>query len=53
MSQKTNYTNLIKSEAKRLGFLSCGISKAQFLEEEAPRLEDWLKMNRHGEMTYM
>jgi len=53
MSQKTNYTNLIKSETKRLGFLSCGISKAQFLEEEAPRLEDWLNKNRHGEMSYM
>ena len=53
MSQKTKYTNLIKSEAKRLGFLSCGISKAQFLEEEAPRLEDWLNKNRHGDMTYM
>jgi len=50
---KTNYTKLIKSEAKRLGFLSCGISKAEFLEEEAPRLEAWLTKNRHGEMTYM
>ncbi len=53
MTSKTNYTNLIKSEAKRLGFLSCGISKAEFLEEEAPRLEAWLNKNRHGEMTYM
>jgi len=53
MSQKIKYTNLIKSEAKRLGFLSCGISKAEFLEEEAPRFEKWLKNNRHGEMTYM
>jgi len=50
---KANYTNLIKTEAKRLGFLSCGISKAKFLEEEAPRLETWLTKNRHGEMTYM
>ena len=53
MISKTNYTKLIKSEAKRLGFLSCGISKAEFLEEEAPRLEAWLTKNRHGEMTYM
>ncbi|MFD0989320.1 tRNA epoxyqueuosine(34) reductase QueG [Mariniflexile jejuense] len=45
--------NLIKTEAKRLGFLSCGISKAQFLEAEAPRLEKWLKNNMHGEMQYM
>ena len=50
---KSNYTNLIKTEAKRLGFLSCGISKAEFLEEEAPRLERWLNNNMHGEMSYM
>lgn len=48
-----NYSELIKSEAKRLGFLSCGISKAEFLEEEAPRLEQWLLNNMHGEMQYM
>ncbi len=53
MDFKTHHTNLIKSEAKRLGFLSCGISKAEFLEEEAPRLESWLSKNRNGEMSYM
>lgn len=31
----------------------CGIAKAGFLEEEAPRLEAWLKQGRHGEMQYM
>ncbi|WP_422350199.1 tRNA epoxyqueuosine(34) reductase QueG [Flagellimonas sp.] len=46
-------TRRIKAEAKRLGFLSCGISKAVFLEEEAPRLEKWLKQGMHGEMQYM
>jgi epoxyqueuosine reductase len=50
---KSTHTELIKNEAKRLGFLSCGISKADFLEEEAPRLEQWLKKNMHGEMQYM
>jgi epoxyqueuosine reductase len=50
---KTRYSQFIKAEAKRLGFLSCGISKAGFLEEEAPRLEKWLKNNAHGEMRYM
>ncbi|MGC4041300.1 MAG: tRNA epoxyqueuosine(34) reductase QueG [Flavobacterium sp.] len=50
---KSDYSQLIKAEAKRLGFLSCGISKAGFLEEEAPRLENWLNLNRHGEMKYM
>ncbi|WP_415865493.1 tRNA epoxyqueuosine(34) reductase QueG [Thalassobellus suaedae] len=53
INNKTKYTKLIKTEAKRLGFLSCGISKATFLEEEAPRLEKWLKNNMHGEMHYM
>jgi len=47
------YSKLIKAEAKRLGFMFCGISKAEFLEEEAPRLENWLKKNMHGEMQYM
>jgi len=53
MNTKLHNTNIIKEEAKRLGFLSCGISKAQFLEEEAPRLEKWLNNNMHGEMGYM
>ena len=53
MDNKAKYSQFIKSEAKRLGFLSCGISRAGFLEEEAPRLEAWLKQNRHGQMQYM
>ena len=46
-------TSIIKEEAKRLGFLSCGISKAAFLEDEASRLESWLNNNMHGQMSYM
>ncbi|MGB1307510.1 MAG: tRNA epoxyqueuosine(34) reductase QueG [Oceanihabitans sp.] len=53
MNQKSKNTSLIKQEAKRLGFLSCGISKAAFLETEAPRLENWLNNNMHGQMQYM
>lgn len=53
MSKKAIYSQLIKTEAKRLGFISCGISKAQFLEEEAPRLEKWLNNKMNGEMQYM
>jgi len=53
LSIKQIHAQLIKTEAKRLGFLSCGISKAEFLEEEAPRLEKWLNQNMHGEMQYM
>lgn len=44
---------MIKEEAKRLGFLACGISKAEFLEEEAPRLENYLKNNYNGKMGYL
>ena len=47
------YSQLIKDEAKKLGFIFCGIAKAGFLEEEAPRLEAWLKKGMHGEMRYM
>lgn len=50
---KSKYSQLIKTEAKRLGFISCGISRAQFLEEEAPRLEKWLNNRMNGEMQYM
>jgi len=46
-------TQLIKAEASRLGFLSCGVSRAEFLEKEAPRLEKWLEEGRHGKMKYM
>lgn len=53
MKSVAEHTQLIKAEAKRLGFLSCGISQANFLEEEAPRLEKWLNKNMNGEMGYM
>jgi epoxyqueuosine reductase len=47
------YSQFIKAEAQRLGFLFCGISKAVFLEEEAPLLEKWLNNSYQGEMSYM
>lgn len=48
-----NITSFVKQQAAHLGFDFCGISKARYLEEEAQRLENWLKNNRHGEMKYM
>ena len=48
-----NYSRLIKAESNRLGFDFCGISGACFLEEEAPRLEQWLLQNKQGKMKYM
>ncbi|WP_164973665.1 tRNA epoxyqueuosine(34) reductase QueG [Flavobacterium sp. YO64] len=53
INSKETYSKFIKSEAKRLGFISCGISKAGFLEQEAPRLEKYLKNNYNGQMAYM
>ncbi|MFB0938681.1 MAG: tRNA epoxyqueuosine(34) reductase QueG [Urechidicola sp.] len=53
MDLKQKYSQLIKAEALRLGFSTCGIAKADFLEDEAPRLERWLKDGYHGEMQYM
>jgi epoxyqueuosine reductase len=53
MSSLSQNTAIIKSAAKEFGFLSCGISKADFLEEEASRLEQWLKAGKHGNMVYM
>lgn len=52
-SNSENYSRLIKAKAKKFGFQSCGISKAAFLEEDAFSLENWLKNNYHGKMTYM
>ena len=52
-SNKQKLTNFIKSKSVDLGFISCGISKADFLEEEAANLENWLKNEMHGEMSYM
>ena len=46
-------TQLIKSLASHLGFSYCGISKAEFLEEEAPKLEEWLKRGYQGKMSYL
>jgi epoxyqueuosine reductase len=51
--QQQHITQKIKAKAQELGFLYCGVSEATFLEEEAPRLERWLKANYQGEMRYM
>lgn len=53
MIQKKKYSQILKQESKKLGFEACGISKAGFLDEDAPRLEQWLKKGFHGEMGYM
>jgi epoxyqueuosine reductase len=53
MSSAAKYTALIKQKAFEQGFLHCGISKADFLSEEAPKLEEWLHLGYQGSMSYM
>ncbi len=50
---KAEYTHLLKMEAHRLGFDFVGIAKAEYMDEEARRLEAWLKNGMHGRMSYM
>jgi epoxyqueuosine reductase len=49
----SKFKQAIKNKASELGFFYCGFSKVSFLEEEAPRLEKWLKNNYQGSMSYM
>ena len=51
--QLENRTRILKETALRFGFDGVGISKAEFMEGEAERLEEWLNKGFHGEMTYM
>jgi len=44
---------LIKEKASQLGFFLCGISRAEYMVEEARNLDRWLSQNYHGEMDYM
>lgn len=48
-----SYKELIKSKSQDLGFFYTGFSKADFLEDEAYRLENWLKLDYNGKMSYM
>jgi epoxyqueuosine reductase len=47
------HTQIIKKAASQLGFDYCGIAKAQLLDEDAKRLENWLSKGMHGKMQYM
>lgn len=53
MGTKVENTRFIKRKAQELGFFHCGISKADYLEEEAPRLTAYLKNGWNGKMTYL
>ncbi len=51
--QAERHAALAKKYAAELGFSFCGIAKAEFLDEEAPRLEQWLAQNQHAGMAWM
>lgn len=53
LNKQSHYSALIKTQAKELGFLGCGISKVRFLEEEVSNFEEWLKRGYHGEMQWL
>ncbi len=53
MSNPEKHTAFIKKTAQQLGFSYCGIAKAEQLDDDARRLEAWLKQNMHGKMQYM
>jgi epoxyqueuosine reductase len=53
MLQGETTESFIRRTSRDIGFSFCGFSKAEFLEEEAPRLEQWLQKNMHGSMSYM
>jgi len=46
-------TFLLRQEAQRLGFSFVGIAKAERMDEEAKRLEQWLNQGAHGKMGYL
>ena len=52
-SDKKSLADTIKNKAGELGFYACGISKADYLEEDAIRLRKWLENGYHSGMSYM
>jgi len=50
---KKSLSNFIKTKAKQLGFFDCGISKVEYLAQDAETMEDWLSHGYQGEMSYL
>jgi epoxyqueuosine reductase len=48
-----DHTQQIRSFVRELGFDFCGIARAQQLDADARRLEQWLNKGLHGNMQYM
>ncbi|MCE2788352.1 MAG: tRNA epoxyqueuosine(34) reductase QueG [Saprospiraceae bacterium] len=52
-SQPASRSAMIKAKAAEMGFFLCGIARAEFMDDEARRLEKWLTQGYHGDMSYM
>ncbi len=53
MKNRSELTSLIRQKALQIGFDACGFARARFLDEEAYRLDEWLRQHRHGSMDWM
>lgn len=53
LDNRFSHTQVIKRIATQAGFDYCGIAKAQKLDADAKRLEQWLNKGMHGAMKYM
>ncbi len=49
----TDLAKSLKAEADRLGFVSCGIARADVGAEQGQRLREWLTLGSHGDMGWM
>lgn len=45
--------SIVQQIARNLGFQYLGIAKAEFMEPEARRLEEWLNRGYHGKLAWM
>ena len=48
-----NLSNQIKNKALEIGFSKIGIAKAQFYEQDANNLNQWLSKGFHGSMDWI
>jgi epoxyqueuosine reductase len=53
LSPQDLHTHFIKKTASQLGFDYCGIARAERLDDDAARLEQWLSKGMQGSMKYM
>ena len=53
MPAKATISQFIREKCQELGFDASGMAKADFLAEDAPRLNAWLEKGNQGAMSYM